>query len=93
MKILKRFRENEKARSIAIMGIIVAIITVAIGSTVGLALVSTTEDVFWAMTLGGSANTAFSDTVSTIYSSWPLLGLVVLALIGAGVLIAIAIIR
>ena len=75
------------------MAIIVAIITVAIGSTVGLALTSKTESVFWAMKLGASANTAFSDTVTTIYSSWPLIGLIVLALIGAGVLVAIAIIR
>ena len=76
-----------------VMGIIVAIITVAVGSAVGLALVGKTDDVVQGLGLGTDAETAFNDTVDIIYSSWSLLGLVVLALIGSAVLIAIAVFR
>lgn len=75
------------------MGIILAIITVAIGSAVGLALVSKTENVFWGLGATTAGNTSFNNTIGTVYTSWPLLGLVVLALIGGAVIIAIGIIR
>lgn len=77
----------------AIIGIILVCITVAIGSTVGLTLTAKTKEVFDSMALASAANTAMSNTVSTIYSSWPLLGIVVLALIAAGALAAVMILR
>ena len=76
-----------------IMMIIVAIITVAVGSAVGLAMVSQTGTVFLALDAGTDAETAFNSTTDIIYNSWPLLGLVVLGLIGAAVLSAITLFR
>lgn len=79
--------------AISVMAIVVACITVGVGAAVGLAVISQTEDVFWNMELSTDANSAFDDTVGTIYDSWPLMGLIVLALIAASILMAIAIIR
>ncbi len=76
-----------------VMMIIVAIITVAVGSAVGLAMVSQTSTVFLALNADDSAETAFNSTTDIIYNSWPLLGLVVLGLIGAAVLSAITLFR
>jgi hypothetical protein len=76
------------------MGIIVAIITVAVGSAVGLAMVSMTpKTVFLNLNASDASETAFNTTTDIVYNSWPLLGLVVLGLIGAAVLTAIAIFR
>jgi hypothetical protein len=76
-----------------IMMIIVAIITVAVGSAVGLAMVSQTGATFLALDATPEAETAFNSTADIIYNSWPLLGLVVLGLIGAAVLSAITLFR
>ena len=76
-----------------IMMIIVAIITVAVGSAVGLAMVSQTATVFYGLDASTAASTAFNSTTDIVYSSWPLLGLVVLGLIGAAVLSAIMLFR
>lgn len=76
-----------------IMMIIVAIITVAVGSAVGLAMVSQTSTVFMSLNADVAAETAFNATTDIIYNSWPLLGLVVLGLIGAAVLSAITLFR
>ncbi len=76
-----------------IMMIIVAIITVAVGSAVGLAMVSQTQTVFLSLDTATEAETAFNSTTNIIYTSWPLLGLVVLGLIGAAVLTAIMLFR
>jgi len=97
------------------MGIIMAIITVAVGSAVGMALLSKTDLIFQALgplptgTHAAGADTytnswsgnatasavasAFNSTVGIAYSSWPMLGLVVLGLIGAAVISAIMIFR
>lgn len=77
----------------AIMGIILAIITVGIGSAIGLAMVAKTESVYNTLGVTANASSAFNNTVSIIYSSWPLLGLAVLAMIGATVIAAIMIFR
>ena len=76
-----------------IMMIIVAIITVAVGSAVGLAMVSQTGATFLSLNAAPEAETAFNSTAGIIYNSWPLLGLVVLGLIGAAVLSAITLFR
>jgi hypothetical protein len=76
-----------------VMMIIVAIITVAVGSAVGLAMVSQTSTVFYALNANTAAETAFNSTTDIVYSSWPLLGLVVLGLIGAAVLSSIMLFR
>lgn len=76
-----------------IMMIIVAIITVAVGSAVGLAMVSQTGTVFLSLDASTEAETAFNSTTGIVYDSWPLLGLVVLGLIGAAVLSAITLFR
>ena len=76
-----------------IMMIIVAIITVAVGSAVGLAMVSQTGTTFLSLNAAPEAETAFNSTTGIIYNSWPLLGLVVLGLIGAAVLSAITLFR
>ena len=76
-----------------IMMIIVAIITVAVGSAVGLAMVSQTSTVFDSLNPSTEATNAFGNTTNIIYSSWPLLGLVVLGLIGAAVLSSIMLFR
>lgn len=76
-----------------IMMIIIAIITVAVGSAVGLAMVSQTQTVFLALDTSTDAETAFNSTTGIVYDSWPLLGLVVLGLIGAAVLSAITLFR
>jgi len=77
----------------AIIGVILVCIVVAVGSTVGLTLTAKTKEVFDDMSLSESANTAMSNTVSTIFSSWPLLGIVVLALIAASAIAAVMILR
>ena len=69
-----------------IIGIFVAAITVGVGSVIGLALTAKSKGVFDAMELASAANTAMSNTVGTIYSSWPLSALIVLALFGAAAL-------
>jgi hypothetical protein len=79
--------------SFGVMAIIVAIITVAVGSAVGLAMVSQTETVYLALDTSTEAETAFNSTTGIVYTSWPLLGLVVLGLIGAAVLSAIMFFR
>lgn len=79
---MRKFFENVKAQ-LAVVGIFVAAVTVAVGSVVGLSLAAKSKDVFDHMNLATEANTAMSNTVSTIYSSWPLSGLIVLALFGA----------
>jgi p-aminobenzoyl-glutamate transporter AbgT len=76
-----------------IMMIIIAIITVAVGSAVGLAMVSQTGTTFLSLNASDEAETAFNSTTDIIYNSWPLLGLVVLGLIGAAVLSAITLFR
>jgi len=76
-----------------ILMIIIAIITVAVGSAVGLAMVSQTANVFGGLNAAPEAANAFGNTTNIIYTSWPLLGLVVLALIGAAVLAAIMLFR
>ncbi len=81
------------AKEFGILGIIVAIITVAVGSAIGLAMVSQTQTVFIALDASADAETAFNSTVGIVYDAWPLLGLAVLALIGATVLAAIMIFR
>jgi hypothetical protein len=81
------------AKEFGLMGIIVAIITVAVGSAVGLAMVSYTGTVFYNLGAGSAANNSFGNTTSIIYTSWPLLGLAVLGLIGAAVLASIMIFR
>jgi len=93
MHPLKRLLRDKRGQQIAVMGIIVACITVAVGSAIGLTVTAKTESVFWAMKLSANANTAFSDTVATVYGSWPMMGLIVISLIAAAILIAIAIIR
>lgn len=75
------------------MMIIIAIITVAVGSAVGLAMVSQTQTVFLSLNADTAAETAFNSTTDIVYNSWPLLGLVVLGLIGAAVLSAITLFR
>jgi hypothetical protein len=75
------------------MGIIAAIMTVAVGSTVGLAMVSASSTVFYALGAGSAANNSFGNTTSIIYTSWPLLGLAVLSLIASAVLASIMIFR
>lgn len=82
-----------KIGGFAIMAIIVACITVAIGSAIGMALVGKTDAVVQDMELGTDAETGFNSTVSTIYSAWPLLGIVVLSLIGSAAIAAIMIFR
>ena len=76
-----------------IMMIIVAIITVAVGSAVGLAMVSQTGTTFLALHATAEAETAFNSTADIIYNSCPLLDLVFLALIGSAVLSAITLFR
>jgi hypothetical protein len=87
---------------LAIMGIIIAIITVGVGSAVGLAMVAKTDQVFQNLGPGGAAThwpandpagLGFNNTLGVVYSSWPMLGLVVLGLIGAAVISAIMIFR
>lgn len=84
---------SRRAGGFGILGIILAIITVAVGSAIGLAMVAKTDAVFQALGLSSNASTAFNNTVSIVYSSWPLLGLAVLAMIGATVIAAIMIFR
>jgi len=94
MKKLRKIWRNRKAVSaISVMAIVVACITVGVGSAVGLAVISQTESVFWNMELSSNANSSFDDTIGTVYDAWPLMGLIVLALIAAAILMAIAIIR
>lgn len=78
-----RIFKNIKGQATGIIAIFVAAITVGVGSVIGLALTAKSKAVFDSMALATAANTAMSNTVSTIYSSWPLSGLIVLALFGA----------
>lgn len=82
-----------KGGMIPVMAIIITIVGVALGSVVGLAMVSKTESVFYNMGLGVTANNTMGNISSVIYSSWPLMGLIVLALIGSAVLFSIMIFR
>jgi ABC-type antimicrobial peptide transport system permease subunit len=82
-----------------VIGVIIAIVAVGIGSAVGLAMLSKTDQVFQSLGPGGAwpanspAGLGFNNTMSITYSSWPMLGLVVLAIIGASVIMAISIFR
>jgi hypothetical protein len=79
--------------ALGLMGIVAAIIVVAVGSAVGLAMVSYTSTIFYNLGAGSAANNSFGNTTGIIYTSWPLLGLAVLGLIGAAVLTSIMIFR
>jgi hypothetical protein len=79
--------------NIGIMGIIVTIIFIAVGSAIGLAMVAQTSTTFTALNAGPAANNAYGNVTSIIYSSWPLLGLAVLALIGGAVLAGLLMFR
>lgn len=83
MSKMRKFWSNVKAQGGAIAGIFIAAVTVAVGSVIGLALTAKSKAVFDTMALASAANTAMSNTVTTIYGSWPLSGLIVLALFGA----------
>lgn len=95
MNFLKRLLRDKRGQvgPTAIVGVIVTIAVVAVGSVVGLTLTAKTKTVFDDMTLTTAANTAMSNTIKTVYSSWPLLGIVVLALIAAAAIGAIMILR
>lgn len=80
---MRKFLKNVKAQATGIIAIFVAAITVGVGSVIGLALTAQSKAVFDDMSLASAANSAMSNTVATIYSSWPLSGLIVLALFGA----------
>jgi hypothetical protein len=75
------------------MGIIVTIIFIAVGSAIGLAMIAQTSTTFYSLNAGVSANNSFGNVTSIIYSSWPLLGLAVLALIGGAVLAGLLMFR
>ena len=81
------------ASAMGLMGIVAAIIVVAVGSAVGLAMVSYTSTIFYNLAAGSEANNSFGNTTNIIYTSWPLLGLAILGLIGAAVLTSIMIFR
>jgi len=96
MTFLSLFVRDKRGQAIgatAIAGIIVTIAVVAVGSVVGLTITAKTKGVFDDMALSSAANTAMSNTIKTIYSSWPLLGIVVLGLIAAAAISAIMILR
>lgn len=82
-----------------VIGIIITIVAVGVGSAVGLAMLSKTDQVFQSLGPGGSwaadspAGLGFNNTMSITYSSWPMLGLVVLAFIGVSVIAGISILR
>lgn len=77
----------------AIIGIVIAVIAVSVGSVIGLTFTAKTKDVYDTMTLSSAANTAMDNVVTTIYGAWPLFGVVVLALIGACAFGALMILR
>lgn len=85
--------KKHMASAVGLMGIVAAIIVVAVGSAVGLAMVSYTSTIFYNLAAGAAANNSFGNTTNIIYTSWPLLGLAVLGLIGAAVLTSIMIFR
>lgn len=78
------------AKLLAITAIIGTIITVAFGMIVGAAVLARTKDVTDAMNLSADANNTLTSMYSTIWTSFPLLPLVVLILIGGAILAAIA---
>ena len=86
---MRKFLRDVKAQvSGGIAGIFVVAIIVSVASVVGLAITANSKDVFDGMALAAAANTAMDNTVSTIYTSWPLSGLIVLSLFGAAALAA-----
>lgn len=91
MKSLKKLWEDRRGASI--LGIITVVVVIGVGSVIGLTLIAKSKEVFDNMALAAAANTAMDNTVATLYSSWPLLGLVALAMIGAAAIAAFMIIR
>ncbi|MCK4387113.1 MAG: hypothetical protein KAV41_03490 [Candidatus Pacebacteria bacterium] len=89
----KKFVRSTRGQQLSVMAIIITCIVVGVGSAIGLVVLAKTEDVFDAMQLSTEANDAFDDTIGTIYTSWPMLGLVVIALIAGAILLSIGIIR
>lgn len=77
-----KYRKNRKG-SMAVIGVLMIAITVAIGAVIGLATVALSKDIFDDMSLATAANTAMTNTTNTIYSAWPLSGIAVLAAFGA----------
>lgn len=71
-----------------IAAIFVTACVVGVASVIGLAITANSKQVFDNMALAAAANTAMSNTVSTIYTSWPLSGLIVLSLFGSAALAA-----
>ncbi len=79
-----KFIKNNKG-SMAILGILVLALSVAVGAVVGLSCVALSKATYDSMAdnFPTAANTAMSTTTSTIYSAWPLSALAVLAAFGA----------
>lgn len=85
---------RSKAGALMIIGIIVTVAGIAIGSVVGLTMTAKAHTVYNGMSgMPSAANTAMTNTTSTIYTSWPLFGIVVLALIGGAALAAITLFK
>lgn len=73
-----------------VTGIFIIAAIVAIASVVGLTIAAKSKAVFDTMALSTAANTAMSNTISVIFGSWPLSGLIVLAMFGAAAIGAFA---
>lgn len=74
-----------------VIGIIVSIVAIAVGSVVGLALIGQSWQIGMTLPMPSAAVDALNSTATTITTIWPLLGLVALAIIGAAVLIALGV--
>lgn len=82
------FRNVKAQLGGGIAAIFITACVVAVASVIGLAITANSKKVFDDMALAAAANTAMSNTVSTIYTSWPLSGLIVLSLFGGAALMA-----
>jgi hypothetical protein len=71
-----------------IIGIIVAIIIVGFGASFAILMIASTQTVFNAIIPKNNtlARSAFNNTITPIYSSIPLMALIILALIGGAII-------
>lgn len=91
-----RLLKDKKARAgIGIVAIFLTAMIVAVCSVIGLAMVATSNEVFDLMGYNETSdiNVAMDNVVSTITSSWTLVGLIVLAMFGAAAIGAFAMFR
>jgi len=74
--------------SFGILGVIIAILMIAVASAVGLMVISTTSKVLGVSGNSTQNSAALNQTVNNIYAAWPIIGVLSLGFLAASVVMA-----